>query len=441
MKHRSSFIASVWWLLALFLAGVFLMAVSPKHSRESETENRMLAEFPTLSAESVASDKFMTGFEEYLSDAFFMRDSVISFTNRLIDGFSMLSGEEARAADTLEMEKRLEEEGAMLANAGDTAPVDAQDEPPETFEAGDALLTADAPIEAQRSFLWLKRVDDTNNIIYTYNRDNIATYADTLRVMQSFLPSDGVICFTQVPLASIANRWTDQQFAYKGWGSSVEIMLEDCLKGSERIYVFNTFDILAPHMTKGAPLFYQTDHHWSPEGAYIVAAEMLKKQNLPVIPYEEYDYKPIVSAASLNGLHDTFNVLYPLLPSKSYVLTRITSEVELSLMNYNATSYVTFMNNSRTPWRKIITGANTGRRALVICDSFGNAFTPYLLPYYDQVHMCDFRKGYYDKQEAGESISKLIVYHQIDDVYIVTSTANGLRKDNSLIYLRQYLLN
>ena len=30
-------------------------------------------------------------------------------------------------------------------------------------------------------------------------------------------------------------------------------------------------------------------------------------------------------------------------------------------------------------------------------------------------------------------------YHQIDDVYIVTSTANGLRKDNSIVYLRKYL--
>lgn len=29
--------------------------------------------------------------------------------------------------------------------------------------------------------------------------------------------------------------------------------------------------------------------------------------------------------------------------------------------------------------------------------------------------------------------------YSIDDVYIITSTANGLRKDNSLIWLREYL--
>ena len=34
----------------------------------------------------------------------------------------------------------------------------------------------------------------------------------------------------------------------------------------------------------------------------------------------------------------------------------------------------------------------------------------------------------------------LMRYFGIDDVYIVTSTANGLRKNNSLIYLRKYLV-
>ena len=108
-------------------------------------------------------------------------------------------------------------------------------------------------------------------------------------------------------------------------------------------------------------------------------------------------------------------------------------------MNYDSSTYTAYMNNSRRPWRRVITGANTGRRALVICDSFGNAFAPYLLPYYDEVHMTDFRNDYYNKREAGGSIGELMEYHQIDDVYIVTSTANGLRKDNSIVYLRKYL--
>ena len=168
---------------------------------------------------------------------------------------------------------------------------------------------------------------------------------------------------------------------------------------------------------------------------------MMKAQGLPVVPYEEYDYKAIRSKArTKKGVRDTFNALYPLLPARSLIVTNRTNETELPLMNYSVPTYRTFMNNTRKPWRRIITGFNTGRKALVICDSFGNAFAPYLLPYYDEVHMADFRKGDFDKKLAGGSMGELMQYFGIDDVYIVTSTANGLRKNNSLIYLRKYLV-
>ena len=240
-------------------------------------------------------------------------------------------------------------------------------------------------------------------------------------------------------LPIFANRWTDQQDTYCGWGSTVETMLESCLAGEEHIKVFNTFAILEPHMTEGTPLFYHTDHHWSAEGAYIVLSEMLKSSGRPIVPYDEYEYKAIRSKPNDAGQTDVFNVLYPLLPARSLIVTQRTEETELPLMNYDSSTYTAYMNNSRRPWRRVITGANTGRRALVICDSFGNAFAPYLLPYYDEVHMTDFRNDYYNKREAGGSIGELIEYYQIDDVYIVTSTANGLRKDNSIVYLRKYL--
>ena len=48
----------------------------PKRSF-SETENRFLADFPKLSLDTLVSDKFMTGFDDYLSDHFVGRDAWI----------------------------------------------------------------------------------------------------------------------------------------------------------------------------------------------------------------------------------------------------------------------------------------------------------------------------------------------------------------------------
>lgn len=452
MKHRLSFIVTIWWVLACLIAGIFLMAVSDKESRESESENRMLQGFPQFSLRAVFSDEFTTQFDAFLSDAFFARDSVISLTNNMMDSFSMLSTDDAIAAAAVQMENELQT-GNLQVDDGEDA-VTALADVPGVVDMGLVALEEDSgeegelvvengvvPITDENSFLWFEMTDGSLKRNYTYEKDKIAYYAETLKIMQSYLPEDGVICFTQVPLASIANRWVYQQGEYSGWGSSVEMMLEDCLEGTERIHVFSTYDILEPYVTGETPMFYHTDHHWSAEGAYIVCAEMMETLGMPVIPYEEYEYKAITSSDDYEGYHDTFNVLYPLLPTQSLIMTYRDNGEEIPLMNYNSTTYRSFMNNTRLPWRRIVTGANTGRKALVLCDSFGNAFTPYLLGYYDEVHMADFREGSYSKSKAGGSIGELIAYYGIDDVYIVTSTANGLRKENSIIYLREYLVN
>ena len=450
MKHKLSFIAALWWVLLCAIAGLFLILTANKRSRASDTENRMLAGFPEVSVQSVTSGDFMEDFEGFLTDGFFGRDSVIAATDRLLGSFSTLKGDDLLAVKAADMEKRLESEGAAQFQTDASTESEAEaDVPPEADATGEvdeidatesAGFEGDVPLTAKNSYLWLDRVDGEKKLLYRYSNDEIRTYSETLKLMQSYLPEDGVICFTQVPLAQIANRWTDQQDTYSGWGSSVETVLEGCLADTERIYVFNTFDILEPHMTGDTDMFYHTDHHWTAEAACLVLQEMLKRQNLPVIPYEEYSYKAIRGKTNSQGETDTFNALYPLLPGHSYVVTHGDEQREIALMNYDYAGYLAFMNNSRQPWRRVVTGADTGRKALVICDSFGNAFVPYLLPYYDEVHMCDFRAGYYKKQDAGGAIGELMRYHGIDDVYIITSTANGLRKPNSLKYLREFLV-
>ena len=431
MKKRISFAVAVWWVVLMAVLGIFLLSATDKHARESEAENRMLRAFPEISVGSVADASFMNAFEDYLSDAFFGRAKIKNLTSRMTGAFRWMSEDDRMDKATADMEKKLAAEGAA-----EGEPAQIPEDEPETpaLPAGEELLT-DA-----KSYLWLKNVNGENKILYEYPLQNIQTYAETLNIMLSYLPEDGQIYFTQAPLASIARRWINQPEVYRGWGSSMETMLKSNIS-SERIHVFNTLTILEQPLSEGRYLFYRTDHHWSAEGAYLVAKEMLASQGIPVAPYDEFEYKIIKSEVNEEGEQDTFEVLYPLLPTHSLIVTHRDDAEEISLMNYKSVTYRAYMNNSREPWRRIVTGANTGRRALVICDSYGNAFTPYLLPYYDEVHMTDFRKDYFDKELAGGSIGDLMRYHQIDDVYLIISTSNDLTKNNSLVYLRSYLVN
>ena len=115
MKHRFSFIVTLWWVLLCALAGFFLLVTGPKQPRRSDTENRMLAGFPEVSPKSVVSGDFMSGFESYLSDGFYDRDGVITFTEKLLGNFSTLSEDDRLAMQSEEMEDRLEELKETLA--------------------------------------------------------------------------------------------------------------------------------------------------------------------------------------------------------------------------------------------------------------------------------------------------------------------------------------
>ncbi|MBQ6647105.1 MAG: hypothetical protein IJM56_10545 [Clostridia bacterium] len=436
MKHKFSFILSVAFMVFLGLTGVFMLLFMQKESTASETENRMLQGLPSLTVKNLASGQFADEFDNYLSDNALGRDSAISAANGILSAFSTISGDEAFEKKNQEMEQRLEAEGGIQ-NA--VAEVEEEEGDEGEISTGLVLSAGEMPIDSRKSYMWYVKTDGTLSVKYEYLNTNVDTYAQTLLMLKDCLPTDGVINFVEGPLASQANRWRDQQDVYSGWGSSLELMLQQSLGGARNINVYSAWNLLAPYVCGETPMFYFTDHHWSAEAAYIIASAMLEDQGLPVIPYDEYRYKAITSSAiDEEGRRDIFNVLYPLTPVHSYVVKRGVDH-EISLMAYDVATYTSFMNGSREPWRKITTGAGTGRKALVVCDSFGNAFTPYLLAYYDEVHMCDFRYGYYDHNEAGGYIKDNIAKYGIDDVYIVISTANDLRKDNSIKYFRQYL--
>ena len=70
-KHKNIALIA---MTAVFLCGFLLWSIVKPADAESVSERRPLAAFPALSAESVASGEFMSGFESYALDQFPLRD-------------------------------------------------------------------------------------------------------------------------------------------------------------------------------------------------------------------------------------------------------------------------------------------------------------------------------------------------------------------------------
>ena len=285
--------------------------------------------------------------------------------------------------------------------------------------------------------LWLERPDGRRDNVVEYPVKAIEYTAETLRLYRAALPEDGTVHYVNVPLATIAERIVRRQ-AYASWGSNMEVGLQALV--GEGVYVYNVADILKEHILAGEPVYMTIDHHWTPLGAYYTCAQMLRAQGLPVLPYDECSYDVYPSVAGAKNTVDALELLVPLQPTHSYVVSKRTRETEIRWMDPETRTYRAFLNGTHLPWRRIETGFHSGRKALVVCDSFGNAFAPYLLPYYDEVHMADPRAKYFNRAQAGGSISELIDYFHIDDVYIIVCTHNGVSMRTSSQYQRANFL-
>ena len=278
--------------------------------------------------------------------------------------------------------------------------------------------------------LELLTADGKNSQVYKYPAENVTAFAQSLNYLKGLLPEEGEVHYMQVPVAEVGRRLSIRKSNYTGWRSTMEDALQSQVVTGVNIY--NIPAITNDALVAKQDLFYYDDHHWTPLGAWYAVDAVMQKRGYPTIPYEEYEYVSRIMGRDKVGREDWLNMLYPLAPTHSYVIKKLVEEQEIDFMHYRSTAYTGYINNTRTPWRRFVSGFGSERRALLIADSFGNVFLPYLLPYYGQVHMTDLRGSYFDEKEAGGTFAELLRYHEIDDVYIVLSTSNGINSKNSL---------
>lgn len=435
---KLSFIVAYWWLLLMGALGVALLIAAPKEARASETENRMLQAMPAVSVSAVADGSFMREFETYLADAVFGRDKLITVSEGMRDALSVLPEENGVVDPAEELAKE------MLAEPA------AEEEPTASTAAETAEQAADADASVQETpsedaetvdsgawRMYMINHDGSERLVYTYSEANIDNAANVLNAYRAALPDDGNVFFFQIPFAATARTWVvDHDFT--GWCSTVEDAIAK--RVDEGVYVLNTPAVLSPYMEQ-EQLYFNTDHHWTPRGANHAVIAAQQEVGLPTVPYDEYSY--LVADVKLNPAaegKDQLELPELLEPAESWLIKHLTEQEQTPAVIYgHERRYMAFLDGTRGPWRRFVTGYHTGRKALIITDSYGNTFSPYLFPYYDEVFMTDYRLDYYIAAEAGGGARAYIEEYSIDDVYFVLATASGINSNYMLKYMMQHL--
>ncbi|MDO5410632.1 MAG: DHHW family protein [Lachnospiraceae bacterium] len=194
-------------------------------------------------------------------------------------------------------------------------------------------------------------------------------------------------------------------------------------------------------------IYFKTDHHWTALGAYYAYETLMESMGKTPHALSDFEtmkfdnfhgsyYSESGKAASLENVRDTITAYIPMGTNKMKFTNqkgeKVTYQVVANVKGWNENSLYSAFIGGDNPLTVISNPKiKDGSSCLLVKESFGNAFAPFLVDHYQYVYVVDYR--YYNGTVSG-----LVNEKGIDDVIIMNniaavSTASRL-KDMETVY-------
>ena len=427
---------------ALFVLTIVAFII-PLRPTESESEKRRLTEFPDFTVDTLLSGEYFDQIGLWFSDTFPFRDYWLAVSTRLgeLHGINdvVIYGDLGEADELPPVES----------DAPDAAPTETPEPtptpeptteptPPPTPEV---VLTS--PPEESVEHCGGLEVDDETEVIYgnvlqigdaafsyygfsQYGSDQhielVNSCADMLEqygveLYDILIPTSVGIVVSSEYMELL--KCTDQ-------GQTISYIFSQV---DENVNAVNVFNTLIEHNDEY--LYFRTDHHWTALAAYYSYEQFCKVAGLEpaaLKDFEELDMGPFLGSfygncAQSSKLREDNVVAYDPPGDITMVITKENgSSFEWPVLTDMSQSsiyskYMTFLGGDHP----LVTITNNdlpdGPNCVVIKDSFGNPFAPYLSQNYHNVYVIDYRKY------NAMTLSYFVQYYDIDDVLLTESLA------------------
>ena len=200
----------------------------------------------------------------------------------------------------------------------------------------------------------------------------------------------------------------------------------------------NTYDALAAHDREY--LYFHTDHHWTQRGAYYAYEEFAKSVGLTPVSLEDLNYVvrndnylgsmyEFTKDERVKTFKDQVEAWYP---TKSHSMLTVTPQGET--INYDSSivsvnnGYVTFIAGDNAYTEIYVPDNPQDMTCLVLKDSFGNAFVPFLVEHYGTIVVVDPRF-------TEENIYDKYAWLNFRDIIFV----NNIEAANSYVWSKLYM--
>ena len=247
-------------------------------------------------------------------------------------------------------------------------------------------------------------VDDAAYEYYNFSQSTADRYAGavsraadslkgTARVFDLVVPTSMDITLSDKVRARIATD--DQKKAIEAIYAAV----------SKNATTVNTFDALRAHRKEY--VYFRTDHHWTALGAYYAYREFAAAAGLrpaELSEFTERKFENFIGAfyydsgkkAALEKNPDTVYAYEPKSTNEMEFTDKKGNVIKWNIITdvskwKKSTLYNTFIGGDN-PYSHIVNpGVTDGSSCVVIKESFGNAFVPFLLANYGEIHVIDYR--------------------------------------------------
>lgn len=373
----------------------------------SDTEKRELTKFPEFTMESFLSGEWTSQVSLWFADTYPLREGMIE-ANQSIEGIYGIKDEQVIIGGVADEIPGGNEEIVFK-------PIDDG-----KGELGDGLyVNGDTAYE-----LYYFKEQPSNNYVYVIN-DFAEQIGNRANVYDMIVPKHYQISF------------------------STEVMQKtgasDCNEAIEYMYgrlADNVTPVrIIPELIKhnNEYLYFRTDHHWTARGAYYAYVEFCRQKGITPTPLSDYS-KTGKAEGFLGSLYYSDKNKNPAAMEKNpdYIESFVpngTNRLDVynadgtyydwfAIVNTKATQYSTcFISGDRALIEIHNDQIDDGSSIVVIKESFGNAFVPFLVDSYEYVYVIDYRHW-------NGILSDFVIEKGIDDVLFLNVIGNSTAHDN-----------
>jgi len=370
-----------------------------------EREGRRKTPWPQWNRKSLLQGTFTRQLEEAFGDHFLFREQAL------------------KASDLLEALKGLPGTDAKIV-AGKADLLTAQVAP------GTELAELPASQTQKPVAQWVNNLLVYGDRVYMltgYLEENANYYAWVLNALATKLPASTKIYCLLVPTAIEfldAEEYRKLSYPQNKGISNIYAKLSPGIKRIDAI------PEMGAHRTEY--LYFRTDHHWTALGAYYAYRASGPVMDFKPVEYKEYQKETLTGfvgslynatrAPSLLANPDSVEILYPTVEhdyTRYYASGVKNGKAVDKAYAIGFNSYLAYLAGD-VPQADIKTKIMNGRKILILKDSYGNAFIPYLIPHFQEIHIIDPRYW-------SGSILDYVKTHGITEVlffnnYVITLT-------------------